>query len=82
VPIVLISYYRFDREKRPHWVTVTACDERFVYVHDPYVDTATLKCAADCTNVPIPRAEFGRMSRYGKARLKAAVVISRREKGP
>ena len=38
IPIVLISSYRIYREKFPHWVVVTGFDERYVYVHDPFVD--------------------------------------------
>ena len=35
VPIVLISSYRFDREKQPHWVVVIGFDENYIYLHDP-----------------------------------------------
>src|SRR3569833_2411526 len=38
IPIVLISSYRIYHEKFPHWVVVTGFDERFIYVHDPFVD--------------------------------------------
>lgn len=78
VPIVLISYYRFHRQKLPHWVTITGADEHFIYAHDPYVGTDGEKTVTDCVNVPIPHEDFDRISRYGKARLRAAVVLSRR----
>ena len=38
IPLVLISSYRIYHEKFPHWVVVTGFDERFIYVHDPYID--------------------------------------------
>jgi predicted GNAT family N-acyltransferase len=77
VPIVLISYYRFHQQKLPHWVTITGADQHFIYAHDPYVGTEGEKTVTDCMNVPIPHEEFDSMSRYGKARLRAAVVLSR-----
>ena len=77
VPIVLISYYRFDRHKLPHWVTITGADQHFIYAHDPYVGTKDERTVTDCMNVPIPHEDFNRMSRYGKARLRAALVLSR-----
>ena len=76
VPIVLISYYHFHKQKLPHWVTITGADEHFIYAHDPYVGADGKKTATDCMNVPIPHEDFNRMSRYGKARLRAAVVLA------
>jgi ribosomal-protein-alanine acetyltransferase len=77
VPLVLISAYRLDRQKLPHWVTVTGTDDSFVYAHDPFIGTDGEKTVTDCMNVPIPHRDFESMSRYGKARLRAAVVLSR-----
>ncbi len=77
VPVVLISYYRLHQQKLPHWVTITGADQHFIYAHDPYVGTDGEKTVTDCMNVPIPHEEFDSMSRYGKARLRAAVVLSR-----
>lgn len=75
VPIILISSYRIYREKFPHWVVVTGYDERFVYVHDPYVDVEKGKSVTDCLNMPIPRQEFERMTQYGKSGQRAALII-------
>lgn len=77
VPVVLTSYYHFNRQKLPHWLTVTGADDHFIYAHDPYVSRGGEKTAKDCMNVPIPHADFDRMTRYGKARLRAAVVLRR-----
>ncbi|MGH6946992.1 MAG: peptidase C39 family protein [Kiloniellales bacterium] len=75
VPLVLVSSYRFYAQKFPHWVVLTGCDERFIYLHDPYIDFETEKTATDCTNIPVTHEEFDRMAQYGTARLRAAVVI-------
>jgi len=75
VPIVLISTYALDREKVPHWVVVVALSERFVFVHDPFVDPDVIQSQTDRMAVPIPREDFERMSRYGRARQRAALVL-------
>ena len=77
IPIVLISLYRIHGEKTPHWVVVTGSDERFIYIHDPFVDAKNGKTPSDCLNVPIARLEFDRMSRYGGNRLRATVLVSK-----
>lgn len=77
VPVVMISSYRIDRKKVPHWVTLADIDEQFVYVHDPFVDVKEQQSATDCMSIPIPRAEFARMVRngYGRAQLQASIVL-------
>lgn len=77
IPVVLISSYRIYGEKAPHWVVVTGYDARFVYVHDPYVDAAEGETLIDSLNMPILHREFRRMTRYGRAGLKAVLFISR-----
>ena len=79
IPLVLISSYRIYREKFPHWVVVTGFDERFIYVHDPYVDYDKGKTRMDCINMPILKTEFERMARYGKSVQRAAIMIKRRK---
>ncbi|HSP01688.1 MAG TPA: GNAT family N-acetyltransferase/peptidase C39 family protein [Thioalkalivibrio sp.] len=75
VPVVLISSYRIYGEKFPHWVVVTGFDEHFIYVHDPFVDYETGETPMDSINMPILKRDFERMARYGKAGLKAVLVI-------
>ncbi|HET6725097.1 MAG TPA: peptidase C39 family protein [Gammaproteobacteria bacterium] len=79
IPVVLISSYRIYREKFPHWVTVTGFDDRFVYVHDPYVEYDQHKAPLDSINMPILKREFEGMARYGKAAQRAALVIRKRK---
>ena len=77
IPIVLISLYRIHGKKTPHWVVVTGTDERFIYIHDPFVDVKNNRTTSDCLNVPIARLEFDRMARYGGNRLRATVLVSK-----
>ncbi len=77
IPIVLISSYRIYREKFPHWVVVTGFDDRFIYVHDPFIDYDAGKTLTDCVNMPILKKDFERMARYGKAGQKAVLLLSR-----
>lgn len=78
IPIVLISSYRIYHEKTPHWVVVTGFDERYVYVHDSFVDFEDGKTEADSINMPVLKKDFERMSRYGKAGQKAVLILSAR----
>jgi ribosomal protein S18 acetylase RimI-like enzyme len=76
IPIVLISSYRIYGEKIPHWVVVSGFDQHFVYVNDPFVDRDDGETPTDSINIAIPRREFTRMARYGRAGLQAVVLIS------
>ncbi|MFC3031902.1 GNAT family N-acetyltransferase/peptidase C39 family protein [Pseudoalteromonas fenneropenaei] len=71
--LVLISTYRLDGKKAPHWVCITAMDTHCIYVHDP--ELATHQAAIDCQHVPIARADFDKMSSFGAARLRSLITI-------
>lgn len=75
VPIVLISTYRMDRKKAPHWVAVTGYDEHCFYVHDPDPDEKH-QDLVDCQYLPIARADFEKMSSFGSSRLRTALILS------
>ncbi|MDD3519267.1 MAG: GNAT family N-acetyltransferase/peptidase C39 family protein [Chromatiales bacterium] len=75
IPLVLISSYAIYGEKFPHWVVVTGFDEHFIYVNDPFVDYENGETATDSINMPILQKDFERMARYGKAGLKAVLVV-------
>jgi ribosomal protein S18 acetylase RimI-like enzyme len=79
IPLLLVSSYRFNAEKAPHWVVVTGVDDRFIMVHDPDMDDDLLKSDMDCTHVPIPRSAFTSMTRFGRSRLQAVVYIANGE---
>jgi L-amino acid N-acyltransferase YncA len=77
VALVLISQYRIYGDKEPHWIIVSGCDQRFIYAHDPYISEAHVT-STDRVSIPILRREFELMARYGRSKLRAAVVLSKR----
>ncbi len=79
VPLVLISTYSFNRNKAPHWVVVAAMDDRFVYIHDPEIDPDIDRDALDNQYLPITLAAFNKSMRFGRDRLRCALLIKQRE---
>jgi len=75
VPVVLISAYRLTGDKSPHWVVVSGFDERFVYIHEPYIDTNEGQTETTCFGIPVPRHEFERMRFYGSRRQYATILL-------
>ncbi|CCQ10765.1 GNAT family acetyltransferase VC2332 [Pseudoalteromonas luteoviolacea B = ATCC 29581] len=71
--LALISTYRLDGKKAPHWVCITAMDSHCIYVHDP--ELATNQFAIDCQHVPIAKADFEKMSSFGSKRLRALITL-------
>ncbi len=78
IPLVLVSTYRLYHQKTPHWLVILGADGQFVYAHDPWVSTGDFASRADQANLPLPRADFDRMARYGRQQLQAALILSRR----
>lgn len=74
--LVLISTYRLDGKKAPHWVCVTYMDEHCLYVHDPDLSEGQ-QLPLDCQHMPIAREDFARMSAFGADRLRTAIAIKR-----
>lgn len=75
VPLVLISSWAIYGTRAPHWVVVTGFDEHFVYVHDPFVDEEEGETPADSIDMPLGRAQFDRMARYGRKGLQSVVFV-------
>ena len=73
IPLVLISTYRLTRERAPHWVVVTGCDDRYFYIQDP--DNASTRPPEERINIAIIKKDFERMARYGRNATKAVVVV-------
>jgi ribosomal protein S18 acetylase RimI-like enzyme len=84
--LILISTYRLDRKKTPHWVIMSGYDDSCLYVHDPDLESepprdvaGEVRNAMDCQHLPIARADFAAMSRFGGNRLRTAVIVRRRQ---
>jgi ribosomal protein S18 acetylase RimI-like enzyme len=76
IPIVLITTYHFDNNRTPHWVVVTAYDDHFVYIHDPdQEEEGEYAGMISRVHIPIPEDQFLKISRWGKARINAVVVL-------
>lgn len=75
--LVLISSYRLNQSKSPHWVLVVSVSDTFVYFHDPDVDWDDNKSVTDSGYIPVTHKEFNRMLGYGKPRYQAAVIVSK-----
>ncbi|WP_105102666.1 GNAT family N-acetyltransferase/peptidase C39 family protein [Microbulbifer pacificus] len=74
--LLLISTYRLDGKKVPHWVTLTGMDAECFYVHDPDVDDEDNPL--DSQYLPIAREEISQMSSFGKEKLRTAVVLKKK----
>ena len=85
--LILISTSRLDRKKAPHWVIMSGYDDSCLYVHDPDLESepatdlaGEVRNAMDCQHLPIARADFAAMSRFGGNRLRTAVIVRRGER--
>ena len=83
--LILISTYRLDNRKAPHWVVLSGYDENCLYFHDPDLEVGPHLTIADenrdsieCQHVPIARADFASMSLFGSNRLRTAVIVRKR----
>ena len=74
--IALISTWRLNRNKAPHWVYVTASDEEFVYINDPDINDDPHLTQTDYIHVPIAKTIFREMARFGQKRLRCLVEIA------
>lgn len=75
--IMLISTYRLNRSKEPHWVWLVDMDDDFAYFNDPDVDTEQWKTPMDSIYVPVPLFDFEKMMKYGRNQYRAAILISK-----
>jgi hypothetical protein len=73
--IALISTWRLNRNKAPHWVFVADADEHFVYINDPDISDGPWQSETDYILVPIGIREFVMMVSFGQSRLRALLVL-------
>ena len=72
--MVMISSYRLNGDKAPHWVVVTAFDELCFYLHDPDTDKLTIS-ELDCQYIPVAKEDFAKMINYGRSRFSVALFF-------
>jgi ribosomal-protein-alanine acetyltransferase len=75
--IALISTWRLNRNKSPHWVYVAGADNEYVYINDSDIDEDDPHATqTDYIQVPIDRHVFRDMARFGQKRLRCLLVIN------
>jgi ribosomal protein S18 acetylase RimI-like enzyme len=79
VAIVLVAGYHMVRRTVPHWVFAFGHDAGYVLVHDPAAVRDAAGHATSPQTYAVPAATFDRMTRCGRDRLRAAILI---RKGP
>jgi ribosomal protein S18 acetylase RimI-like enzyme len=79
LPVVaLISTWMLNRSRAPHWVFVSNANEDVVYINDPDPPDAPWQ-ADDYRRAPIPVENFVRMASFGRRKLRALIVLDKRE---
>lgn len=73
--LLLISTWRLNRNKAPHWVWLVGLDDDHAFLNDPDIDEDLDQSAFDNHFMPVFRHELDAMTRYGKGRYRAAVLI-------
>jgi ribosomal protein S18 acetylase RimI-like enzyme len=71
--LMLVSTYRFNGEKGPHWIILSGLNEQFFFFHDPHVDNH-----GDVTNsvyIPISKPELANVVKYGRQKQVSYLVI-------
>jgi ribosomal protein S18 acetylase RimI-like enzyme len=76
--IVLLSGYHMKPKGQPHWVFVFGCEDRFVLTHDPGANRDKQGQAIAPETYAVPWSAFMRMTRCGRDRLGAAILIRKR----
>ncbi len=75
VAIVLVSGYQMSRRGQPHWVFAFGRDGRHILLHDPAANRDEHGKAIAPETYAVPWAAFERMTRLGRDRLSAAIVV-------
>ncbi len=76
--LLLISTWRLNRNKAPHWVWLVDLDDHHAYLNDPDIDDDYQQSELDNQFMPVSLDELDGMTRYGKQRYRAAVMIRNR----
>lgn len=74
--ISLISTWRFNRNKIPHWVTLVRADDAYMYLSDPEPDDDLMHTETDNIAVPVSLEDFSAMNRYGRNKLHCSLVLT------
>ncbi|EGQ7930839.1 GNAT family N-acetyltransferase [Vibrio vulnificus] len=71
--LLLISTYRFNGSKEPHWVLLSGMSERFFFIHDPHAESEEEAMAS--AHVTVSKKALAQIIGFGKQKHTACVVI-------
>lgn len=77
IPIVLVNMEYIHQDPTAHWVVVTGVDAQHITVNDPWISRDKGQTKRTVTDYAVPRDEFDKMTRYGKRKERATVLIRR-----
>ncbi|MDW6016193.1 GNAT family N-acetyltransferase/peptidase C39 family protein [Vibrio plantisponsor] len=72
--LLLISTYRFDGKKEPHWIVLSGMSEKFFFFHDPHAEGEEHAIAS--AFVPLGKKALCQILGFGKQKHTACVVIT------
>lgn len=73
--LCLISTWRLNRNRAPHWVLASAADDAYLYICDPDHDEDDWHPESDFVDVPIRHTNYAQLARYGRNRLSSTVLV-------
>lgn len=72
--LLLISTYRFNGYKEPHWIILSGMNEQFFFIHDPHSEREN--DVASSASIPVSKASLAQIIGFGKQKHTACVVVS------
>ncbi|QIR14935.1 GNAT family N-acetyltransferase/peptidase C39 family protein [Shewanella aestuarii] len=76
--LIMVSTYRLDGKKSPHWIVLTGFNEHYFFFHDPYVEQ--IENSINSAFVPISKTDLLHMARYGKQKQIYCLIIRGKQK--
>lgn len=73
--VILISTYRFNGNKEPHWIVLSGMSDDFFFFHDPSVDNPNQLVSS--ASVPINKAALNQILGFGKQKHTCCLVITK-----
>lgn len=75
VAVTLVSTWRLNRNKAPHWVMIGHADQEHLYLNDPDFDRERRLSMADLVHIPVTLEEFRAISQFGRQRLQSTLLL-------
>lgn len=71
--LMLISTYRFNGCKEPHWIVLSGVSEQFFFFHDPYAEDRA--DSSHRAHIPLNKAGLSQILGFGRQKHTACVVL-------